>query len=81
MPRKTKSPIVFLALSPSALATAIGVQPKVIHAAILRGELQVYQRGLARRVLVREAEDWIRNHWAQKTRKPRRAAHADTDQI
>jgi hypothetical protein len=79
MPYKTKSPIVFIALSPNALATAISVQPKVIHAAILNGELKVYQRGLARRILVGEAEDWIRNHWAQKTRK-RRTANADTDQ-
>jgi hypothetical protein len=69
MPRKTKHPVVFIALSPAALATAIGVRPDVIYDAILRGELKVYQRGLARRVLVSECEEWIRNQWAQKTRK------------
>jgi hypothetical protein len=80
MPRKTKHPIVYLALSPAALATAVSVAPAVVHAAILAGELQVYTRGLARRILVSDAETWIRSQWARGVPKQKRKVVPNADE-
>src|SRR4051794_13596398 len=57
--RRTKHPVVYLALSPAAVATAIGVDPRVVSAAIADGELKVFQRGKARRILCAHVEQWI----------------------
>jgi hypothetical protein len=70
MGRITKRPVITIAISPAGLGTAIGVQPKVIYDAILVGEFPLYQRGMARRILVADAEDWIRRTWRKA--KPRR---------
>jgi hypothetical protein len=70
MPRITKRPVCFVALSPAALATAIGVQPRVVYDAILIGEFPLYQRGMARRILISDAESWIRTTWRKA--KPKR---------
>jgi hypothetical protein len=79
MPRKTKQPVVYLALSPAALATACQIAPAVVAAAILNGELQVYTRGVARRILVSDAETWIRSQWKRGVpRKQRKLSHAET---
>jgi hypothetical protein len=65
MARKTKHPLVYLAVSPSMLATALSISPNVVAAAITAGELQVYTKGVARRILVCDAEQWIRKTWAR----------------
>ena len=71
MPRQTKNPIVFLALSPAALGVAMGVSPRVIHEAILLGHLTPRQIGSKRRIWVADAERWFRTHWKEHNRKPR----------
>jgi hypothetical protein len=65
MPRQRKHPHVFLALSPSACADAIGVSyDHVILPAISSGELgPVYVRGAKRRILVSDLEAWLREIW------------------
>jgi hypothetical protein len=79
MPRRTKHPIVYVALSPAALATAVSIAPAVVAAAILAGELQVYTRGVARRILISDAENWIRNEWKRGVpRKQRKVPHAES---
>jgi hypothetical protein len=65
MPRRTKNPVVFLALSPNALAVAFGIAPRNIYAAIAAGQLEVRSLPgtVARRVLVADAEKWFRKFW------------------
>jgi hypothetical protein len=78
MPRITKRPVCFIALSPAAIATAIGVKPQIVYDAILSGELgPVYQRGLARRILISNAEQWMRDTW--KKAKPKAARKTDVE--
>ncbi len=74
MARATKHPAVYLALSPAAVATAIGVHPTVVAKAIDAGELEVFQRGVARRILVSHVERWILS-WS-KAAKRKRMSHA-----
>jgi hypothetical protein len=72
MPAPAKHPRVFLALSPSALATAFCIQPRHVYQAIARGELEVrtLEGTMARRILVSDAEIWFRTHWLKaNTRK------------
>lgn len=77
MPRKPTAK-VFISLSPNALAAAVDVHPRVISKAIFEGKLgPVYQQGAARRILISDAEKWIRDHWAKnKARKSRKSKPA-----
>jgi hypothetical protein len=77
MPARTKNPIVFLALSPSALATAFDIAPRHVYDAITRGHLEVRQLEgtIARRILVSDAERWYRDHWLNVA--PRHAKKKD----
>jgi hypothetical protein len=63
MPRITKNPVVFLALSPAALATALGISTKQVADAILLGYLPVHALGTKRRIWIADAEKWFRTHW------------------
>jgi hypothetical protein len=63
MPRKTKQPILYLALSPAALATAMTIPARKIYEAILAGHLPVFQKGMHRRIWIGDAEKWFRTHW------------------
>lgn len=69
MPRQTKNPVVYLALSPAATATALGIQPRKVSAAIDGGELPVFLSGTNRRILVSHIERWVLS-WPQlKTKR------------
>jgi hypothetical protein len=65
MPRKTKHPIVYIMLSPSALATACDLNPAVIYREILAGRLEVrtLPGTVARRIWIADAEKWFREYW------------------
>jgi hypothetical protein len=63
MPRQNKSPVYPVALSPARMAQALSIRADQITDAIRRGELPVYQLGVKRRVLVRDAARWIRRTW------------------
>jgi hypothetical protein len=53
-----------IALSPEALASALGMgDPRHVRNAIKTGELPVYERGKARRILVEDAVRWIKTYW------------------
>jgi excisionase family DNA binding protein len=52
-----------VALSPEALADALGIHPRRVRAAIKAGELAVYQLGAKRRILVADAVEWVRTCW------------------
>jgi hypothetical protein len=69
MPRATKNPIVFLALSPAAVATALSIAPRKVYEAIESEVLPVFVNGLSRRCLVSDVETWVRS-WPQI--KPKR---------
>jgi hypothetical protein len=73
MPRVTKSPVVYLALSPAATATALGVRPEVIKKAIESGALKVYRSGTKSRCLVSDIEALVRS-WPAPVSKKRKAS-------
>ena len=78
MPRVTKNPIVLLALSPAATATALGIRADEVAAGIASGALPVYVRGLKRRILVSDVEAFVRS-WPKPTkRKYKRRAPCPT---
>jgi hypothetical protein len=71
MPRATKNPIVFLALSPAAVATSLCIQPREVYAAIAEGKLIVRQRGVKRRIGVfgpGGVQEWFESWPQAKTR-------------
>ena len=69
MPRQTKTPVVFLALSPAATATALGIEPRKVYTAIDDGALPVFINGVKRRILVSHIERWVLS-WPQlKTKR------------
>lgn len=74
MPRVTKTPVVYLALSPAAVATAIGVRPEVVKEAISANVLPVYVKGIKRRVLIADVEAWVRS-WPKAVAKKRNVPH------
>jgi hypothetical protein len=63
MPRQTKHPIVYLSLSPAALANAMTIPSRKVYEAILAGHLTVHQHGMHRRIWIGDAEEWFRKHW------------------
>jgi hypothetical protein len=71
MPRVTKNPVVLLALSPAATATALCIQPSQVYDAIEKGKLQIFQIGIKRRILVSDIEAWVRS-WPKPARKKRK---------
>ena len=57
------------------LAVALGLSETTVHAAITAGELgPVYVKGAKRRILVSDAEQWVRG-WKQQSK--RGVSHAD----
>ena len=76
MPRVTKHPVVFLALSPAATATALGILPQEVSDAIADGELPVFVKGIRRRILVSHIERWVLS-WPQapKRKSKRKMSH------
>jgi hypothetical protein len=68
MPRATKTPVVYLALSPAATATALGIQPRQVYDAIENGDLPVFLIGIKRRILVSHIERWVLS-WPQPTKR------------
>jgi len=64
MPSQSRLKRLFpVALSPAALADALQISRRKIDAAIRFEGLPVYRSGLARRVLIEDACDWIRRAW------------------
>jgi hypothetical protein len=65
MSRKTKYPIVYVCLSPAALATAMDIAPRIIYQAIALGHLEVRHLPgtVARRIWIGDAEKWFRTYW------------------
>ncbi len=79
MPRRTKHPVVILALSPAALATAFGMSPRLIYSEIAAERLTVRQLpgSKARRISVAQAQHWFENYWVPaKPYTKRKAPHA-----
>lgn len=68
MPRVTKNPQVYLALSPAAVASALDIRADEVSAAINDGLLPVFVMGIKRRILVADIERWVRS-WPQPKRK------------
>lgn len=68
MPRVTKNPQVYLALSPAAVATALDIRADEVATAINDGLLPVFVMGIKRRILVADVERWVRV-WKQPKRK------------
>jgi hypothetical protein len=52
-----------IALSPAALADALGIDRRKVDHAIKHQSLSVYQLGASRRILVADAVDWVRTTW------------------
>jgi hypothetical protein len=62
MPRRYRTPVTKLAMSPSKLSAALDLRYELMASAIKSGELPVYIVGIKRRVLVSDAEQWLRSH-------------------
>jgi hypothetical protein len=69
MPRRIKNPVVYLALSPAATATALGIKAQRIYDAVDSGALPVYCIGPRRKILVSDTERWVRSHERATKRK------------
>ncbi|WP_456796832.1 helix-turn-helix domain-containing protein [Bradyrhizobium sp. USDA 4473] len=66
-----KYPRVYLALSPTQTATALGLHTDVVYAAIRNGELgPLYQHGSKNRLLASDVEAWVRG-WKTAKRSVR----------
>ncbi|MGB9118795.1 helix-turn-helix domain-containing protein [Bradyrhizobium sp.] len=70
MSRVTQNPVVYLALSPSAVATALGIRADEVANAINDGLLPVFVMGIKRRVLCSDIERWVRS-WPKAVAKKR----------
>ncbi len=66
MARQSRTPLFPIALSPAMLAASVHISPDVVYRAIKNGELRVFRRGLARRILIMEAVFWIERYWKLK---------------
>jgi hypothetical protein len=74
MPRATKNPQIFLALSPAAVATALGIRADEVAAAINSGKLIVRQMGIKRRIAVfgeGGVQEWFESWPRIKSKKER----------
>jgi hypothetical protein len=72
MPRISKRPLLFLALSPAAVANALCIRDDEVNAGIKSDALPVHVIGIKRRILVADVEAWVRSWPAPSKRKPRR---------
>jgi hypothetical protein len=72
MPRISKRPILYLALSPAAVANALCIRDDEVAEAIESGTLPVHVKGIKRRILIADVEQWVRSWPAPKQRKPRK---------
>jgi hypothetical protein len=63
MPRIRKKPMWPIALSPAAAAECLGIPRQTVMDAVKNLELQVFQKGLARRILTLDLEKWVRETW------------------
>jgi hypothetical protein len=70
MPRVTKNPEVFLALSPAGVATALGIRDDEVATGIKSGALPIHIMGIKRRILTADVERWVRS-WP----KPKGRSH------
>jgi hypothetical protein len=68
MPRATKQPVVYIALSPAAVATALGLRPEIVREAIDAALLPVYRKGIKSRCLVSDVEAWVRS-WPKPAKR------------
>lgn len=68
MPRATKNPIVILALSPAATATALGIRPDQVAKAIADKLLRVRRIGVRTRILTSDIEKWVLS-WPEPTKR------------
>jgi hypothetical protein len=75
MPRHTKNPAVYLALSPAATATALGIRPDQVADAIEKELLPVFMIGIKRRILVSHIERWVLSWPKPRPRKKRKMPH------
>ena len=68
MPRVSKRPALFLALSPAGAANALCIQPQKVRDAIQKKLLPVHVNGANHRILVADVEKWVRS-WPQPTKR------------
>lgn len=68
--RQRITPLFPIAVAPVRLSECIGVHRKVIDRAVNAGELRIYEKGKARRILVEEAVQWIKTTWKIKGGRP-----------
>jgi hypothetical protein len=60
MPYRQKKPVPMTAMSPSMLATSLKIDQRHVAEGIISGALPVFQKGLSRRILLSDAERWVR---------------------
>ena len=63
--KKNKHVHCYVAMSPDALANACMIPTRKVRDAIVAGILPVYRSGTQRRILISDAEAWIRG-WHKK---------------
>lgn len=65
MPRKRRTPLFPVAVSPARAAESLDIQPEEIQDAIKSGELPCYIKGIRRRVLIADLIEWVRHYWKE----------------
>ena len=64
------TPIMPLAVSVLRAAAMLDVRRQVIDEAVKLGHLRVYQHGNARRILIEDIVEWIKNEWRGTRARP-----------
>lgn len=76
MPYRRVTPLFPVALSANSLADCLGIHRTKVLAAINSGELPVYKKAMARRILVEDAVRWIKTTW--ELQKPKGKSNGPT---
>jgi hypothetical protein len=79
--RHAVTPLFAVAVSPERLARILEIQPREVREAIRNDHLACYRKGMKRRILIRDAEQWIVNCWERvrvrsHLKKLKEASHA-----
>jgi hypothetical protein len=69
--RVSKNPEMLLALSPNAVATALGIRNEQVQAFVNSGALPVYRCGTKSKILIADVETLVRS-WPQTTKRRKR---------
>lgn len=78
MPRKRQELWPVIAVTTTRLSEALDIEHREIVDAIRKDLLPAFQHGTKRRILVSDAEAWIRNTWPRVRIKAKLKSHKES---